>query len=286
LSFQAFGELYTGEAELFRAHEVAHQWWGAGVEWRDYRDQWLSEGFAQYAAALYVASGLGELDKFHDMIAAWRRDVLGEMSIGQGTGLAHYGFRPAVIRKSQASASGPLVAGFRLQSTRTPFDYRLIVYEKGALILHMLRMMLRDPVTGDDEPFRALMRSFASRHMHGVVATRDFEAAVSAAFGQPMDWFFDQWVYGVEIPTYRPQLRVSPLVDSRAPFLLHGTITQEDVPDGFRMLVPIVLRFADRPPIVHRVWIDRPTVTVELPLPARPSTIAFNDGDSVLARVR
>ena len=51
LSFQAFGELHTGEAELFRAHEVAHQWWGAAVDWDGYRDQWLSEGFAHYSAS-------------------------------------------------------------------------------------------------------------------------------------------------------------------------------------------------------------------------------------------
>ena len=59
LSFQAFGQLHTGEAELFRAHEVAHQWWGAAVPWESYRDQWISEGFSHYAAALYILTSLG-----------------------------------------------------------------------------------------------------------------------------------------------------------------------------------------------------------------------------------
>ena len=40
--------------EFFMAHEIAHQWWGQAVGWQNYHDQWLSEGFAQYFAALYA----------------------------------------------------------------------------------------------------------------------------------------------------------------------------------------------------------------------------------------
>ena len=101
-----------------------------------------------------------------------------------------------------------------------------------------------------------------------------------------MDWFFDQWVYGVEVPTYRPDLDVSPVVDSRSPFVLHGRIRQEDVSDDFRMPVPIQLTFDDRPPITTRVWVDAAEVMVELPLPARPTRVEFNHQHAVLAKVR
>ena len=37
------------------SHETAHQWWGNIVAWRSYRDQWLSEGFAEYSGVLYTA---------------------------------------------------------------------------------------------------------------------------------------------------------------------------------------------------------------------------------------
>ena len=301
LSFQAFGHLHTGESELFRAHEVAHQWWGAGVDWEGYRDQWISEGFAHYAAALYVLDGLDEEEQFSDMLDAWRLDVLGEPSIGQGMGLKRYGFRPAVIRKSDGNETGPVVAGFRLRTTDTPFDYRLIAYEKGAFILHMLRMLLLDLETGDDERFRALMRRFMGDHVGGVANTRLFEEAVTEAFGEPMDWFFDQWVYGVDVPVYRPDLDV---VDARptgaagaarelqdaalreAPFVLRGTIRQDEVPAGFRMPVPIRVTFDDRPPMLRRIWIDQPEVTVEIPLPAEPDRVEFNWRHGVLAHVR
>jgi hypothetical protein len=286
LSYQAFGELHTGEAELFRAHEVAHQWWGAAIDWQDYRDQWMTEGFAQYAAALYALQTLDDEKQFLEMVDAWRHDVLGEGQVGQGLGLRHYGFSPGALQRSDGHDSGALVLGPRLNSTETPFDYRIIVYEKGAYILHMLRSMLLDPETGDDGRFRELMRGYATDHIGGIMSTRSFEAAVESAFGEPMAWFFDQWVYGVEVPTYRVDLEVSPLVDGRSAFALHGRIRQEEVAEGFRMPVPIRLTFDDRPPIVHRVWVDAEEVEVELGLPARPTGIEFNHQHAVLAKIR
>ena len=286
LTFQAFGGMHTDEEAAFRAHEVAHQWWGAGVGWEHYRDQWISEGFAQYAAALYALVGRSDEKQFLEMLDAWRLDALGEVNIGQGVGLKRYGFRPEVIQKSDGHRSGPIVAGYRLQTADTPMDYRLLVYEKGAFILHMIRMMLMDLDTGNDEPFRRLLRDYVRANLNGVATTRSFEAAVTRAAGEPMDWFFDQWVYGTDVPTYRPDLEVSPLVDADAPFVLHGTIRQEDVSEGFRMPVPIRVVFRDRPPQTHRVWVDADEVTVEIPLPAQPTDIDVNYHYAVLARIK
>ena len=245
----------------------------------------MTEGFAQYAAAVYTLHGLEKVDEFVDMLDAWRLDVLGGGQVGQGIGLRHYGFRPEILRLSDGHDSGALVVGYRLNSTETPFDHRVLVYEKGAYILHMLRSMLLDPATGDDEQFRELMRTYAADHVGGIMSTRSFEAAVTRAFGEPMDWFFDQWVYGVEVPTYRPDLEVSPVVDSPSPFLLHGRIRQEDVSDGFKMPVPIRLTFDDHPPMTHRIWVDADEVTVD-PLPGRPRRVEFNYQHAVLAKIR
>ena len=283
LSSLAFGELHTGESELFRSHEVGHQWWGVAVNWRDYRDQWLSEGFAQYGAALYVLAGLKDETQFRDILSAWRYDVTGEVNIGQGNG-RHYGFRPAVIRKSKGARSGPLVVGYRLRTTKTPYDYRLIVYEKGAFILHMLRTMLLDPETGDDMRFRTLMRQFAADQMHRRATTSDFESAVSAAMGESMAWFFDQWVYGVEVPTYRPDLRVVAGTGA-TPYRLTGRIVQDGVSPAFRMPVPIAFRFGDRHPVLHFIWVDKESVSVDIPLAAKPTDVEFNYLNGVLAKV-
>ena len=185
--------LHSAETELLRAHEVAHQWWGASVDWEHYRDQWIPEGFANYSAALYLLAGLQREDAFVDVLDAWRRDVLGEISAAQEAGLRRYGHSRAVLMDSDGHESGPVVAGYRLRTRDTPLDHRLLVYEKGAFILHMIRMLLLDLETGDDGRFKELMRGFAGDNAGGVASTRSFEAAVAKAFGEPMDWFFDQW---------------------------------------------------------------------------------------------
>ena len=286
LSFTTFGELHTGEAELFRAHEVAHQWWGTAVDLEGYRDQWISEGFAQYSAALFTLDSMNEEEQFLDMLDAWRLDILNEPNIGQALGLRHYGFRPEIIQRSDGHKSGPLVLGYRLQSSDTPMDYRLLVYEKGAFILHMLRMMLMDLETGDDTRFLDLMRTFFDDHLHDVASTRSFEAAVTRAFGEPMMWFFDQWVYGVDVPTYRLDLEVLQLVDQDAPYLLHGMIRQENVPENFRMPVPIMIYFDGRAPLAKRVRVDDEEIEVSILLPAEPTDIDVNYHHGVLASLK
>ncbi len=45
---------FDGYPPYFLAHEIAHQWWGQAIGWKNYHEQWISEGFAQYFAALYA----------------------------------------------------------------------------------------------------------------------------------------------------------------------------------------------------------------------------------------
>ena len=125
ISFTTSGGMHTGEAELFRTHELAHQWWGNAIGWDTYRDQWMSEGFAQYAAALYVLEGLGEEDKFLEMMSAWSKDVCGQMDVAQAIGVRHYGFSPGAMRVSDGNKTGALWVGYRLNSDDTPIDYRV-----------------------------------------------------------------------------------------------------------------------------------------------------------------
>ncbi len=281
LSFNTFGGMHTGEAELFRTHELAHQWWGNSVSWTSYHDQWMSEGFAQYSAALHRLITRREEKEFTKMLAAWRLDVLGKGSIGQRFGMRHYGFSPQSLRKSDGPDSGPVWIGFRLASDKTPNDYRVIAYEKGAYVLHMLRMLLYDWEHDDDQRFRDLMRQFHLAHRGGHASTEDFLAAVQDAFDEPMDWFFDQWVYGTDIPDYKPELNFE---RDASGWHLRGRIRQRKVADDFRMPVPIRIQFKDRDPIVLRVMVDSPEVAVDLPLDGMPYRLQFNPLHSVLTR--
>ena len=61
-NFQKTDDL--GQARMMRAHEVAHQWWGIGVDYNDYHDKWLSEGLAEYSSLLYLQWILKDNDRF------------------------------------------------------------------------------------------------------------------------------------------------------------------------------------------------------------------------------
>ena len=164
---------FSGFPEFFVAHELAHQWWGQAVGWRNYHEQWLSEGFAQYFAALYAQHARGERT-FVDMLRQFRRWAIAE------------------------SEEGPISLGSRLGHLKNDRRvFRALVYNKGAAVLHMLRRLI------GDEAFFSGMRRFYTKQKFRKSGTDDLRIAFEAASGRPLERFFAQWIYGVQIPRLR-----------------------------------------------------------------------------------
>ncbi len=283
MPYTTFAGMHTGEAEMFRSHELAHQWWGNSVTWDSYHDVWLSEGFASYCAALYAQRALDDEDQFVDMLDAWNKDILRGGDVAQRVGTRNYGFPPEALRKSQGTESGPIWIGERLSSDKTPPDYRVLVYEKGAFVLHMLRMMRYDWETGDDSDFQELMRRFQADHAGGVASTEDFLDAVEAIYDEDMLWFFDQWVYGTEVPEYRPDLEVRQVGGE---WRLQGSIEQRDTSHDFRMPLPVRVEFRDGTSQVVIVEVSGTGVDVDVPVRGRAEDIEVNPLHAVLANMR
>jgi hypothetical protein len=164
---------FTGFNDFFVAHELAHQWWGQAVGWKNYHEQWLSEGFSQYFAALYAQKTRGD-EIFGNMLRQFRRWTLAE------------------------SNEGPVFLGYRLGHIKDDSRiFRALVYNKGAGVLHMLRRWL-----GDEVFFNALRR-FYDEQKFRKAGTDDLRRAFEEESGKSLERFFERWIYNSELPTLR-----------------------------------------------------------------------------------
>ena len=91
----------------------------------------------------------------------------------------------------------------RLSNAKTRAAYQFLVYPKGAFILHMIRMMMFNQGGKGDARFQTMMKDFVETNFNRDVSTEDFKRAVEKHMGSNMDWFFNEWVYGTEMPSYR-----------------------------------------------------------------------------------
>lgn len=147
------------------AHELSHQWWGNQVPINlidPKYSQWLSEGFATYSDALYTETSRGE-QAFREHIRKIQKMYLDE---------------------SAAMREEPIIETFMGQSPL----YRVVVYEKGALVLHALRFVL------GDETFFGLLKEYAARFAFKPSTVDDFRKLAVEVSGQELDWFFDEWL--------------------------------------------------------------------------------------------
>lgn len=223
-----------GYWKVVTPHEVAHQWWGHTVGFSSGRDQWMSEGFSDMSASLYLTFIEKNPRKF---ITFWNdeRELLLERN--------PQGFR--------AIDAGPLTMGYRASNSRTGFDItRRLIYPKGAYILHMVRMMLHDNRTGDQQ-FKETMQDFVKTYSGNAATTEDFKAILEKHMtaemdlegNHKMDWFFNEYVYGTQLPSYKLDSSFETGADGNV--VLNMKITQSNVDANFRMPVPLYLELAD-----------------------------------------
>jgi hypothetical protein len=262
--------------ELVGPHEMAHQWWGHHVGWRSYRDQWLSEGFAEFTAALVLEQTSGVM-KANSFWESTRKNIVEKP-------------RGATIASYQA---GPITQGWRVSTWRNPGAYSAITYSKGAYVLHMLRMTMQDrSKPNPDEAFIAMMHDFTTTYGGRNPSTRDFQRIVEKhatpslkISSAGLDWFFKQWVHGTSIPKYTSKLDFQDLGNGR--YKLTGNVTQSDVPADFAVVMPIYVHydktsFAKLGNIVLIGSQSKP-IELEFPLAKKPQRFSINALHDVLS---
>ena len=179
LSWRSDPVSLTGHPFFFLAHEVAHQWWGQAIGWKNYHEQWLSEGLAQYFAAIYAG---------HDRGPEIERGLFQQM------------------RDSALSLSrhGPVHLGYRLGHVQADGRiFRGLVYNKSAVVLDMLQRLI-----GPDAFTRGIQRYYRT-HRFTKAGTDDLKKAFEAEAAVPLGRFFARWILGFTVPEVRMTWRMA-----------------------------------------------------------------------------
>jgi hypothetical protein len=262
--------------DFFRAHESSHQWWGNLVGWKSYHDQWLSEGFADFSGILYVQYR----QNMKEALVRWRKEK--EL------------LRNKDLNGHTIESLGPIWMGQRISSSLTGRgSYQDLIYSKGAYVLQMLRMQLMDTRNADpDHLFKDLMHDYCKTFDNHAASTEDFKAMVEKHMtrgmdldgNHKMDWFFNQYVYGMGIPQYNFHASVEATPDGQTH--IKGELTRSGVPDTWKDAVPLYAHMGDKTVRLGTFNAMHPSEPLDVTLPAKIDRVSINDYEDLLADVK
>jgi hypothetical protein len=268
--------------ESIPAHETAHQWWGDLVPWKSYRDQWYSEGLANYCALMML----------QEKNPAGFREVMD-------------GYRNELTEKNKDGMApreaGPVTLGTRLLSSKFPQGYEAISYGRGTWLFHMLRMMMKDSAaqagprndSGPDEPFLRALKQARERYEGKSISTQELldifaenlPPSVRYEGKKSLDWFLDGWVNGTSLPKF--ELKAVKLTPKGAGLTVSGTILQKEAPQDLVTSVPIYAVTTGRQTVLlGRVFADGEESSFRLSAPAGTHKIVLDPYETVLSSAK
>jgi hypothetical protein len=245
--------------QFFVAHELAHQFWGQTVAGENYHEQWLSEGFAQYFAFLY-AQKVRPKESAANMLRQLARTSM------------------------EAADQGPIWLGYRIGHMKGDSRmFRSTVYNKSALVLHMLSRLL-----GPDAFSRGLQRFYGQSRFRRV-GTDDLRSAMEAESGRSLERFFEGWVYGADIPTvkasWEPAETGTAGADGQAPSSGAVRLVLEQAGRPLEVPISVTVAYQDgRTEQALAVATDTVTEVV-LPVTGRVRELRFNEDAGALVRI-
>ncbi len=251
----AAGEVATrssSEADLFRAHEVAHQWWGGYVRTKYWpEDRWLSEAFAEYSAMEFYKLRYDQKKAVTQMHERWELPVT--------DGVLRYKDSSGEVRSVMGGTADPLSRGGDN------------VYTKGPLVINMLRYLFTAQKKGDDA-FFAMLKDFLQTYKYAAASTDDFRRLVETHLGMKLDWFFRQWVEDGGIPVLKWNYETSQHDGSW--FL---TLHARQLQTAYTLLVPIYVHFGGDKMAVTPWVIEGASAERTIKLPMKPNEVTLND---------
>ena len=251
--FDNYNASFTAEAII--SHELGHHWFGDNTTCRTLANLWMNESFASYMMMLWDEHRLG-------------RDYLQSQTQFALQAYLSYVGKFHIIRPLE----------YRYFDSRDEIYNTETTYQKGAIVLHMLRWIL-----GDEEFFRGL-GYFQNKYQFSSVESSDLLTAFEESTGSNLIWFFDQWIWGGGHPVFEVQWRyvparrkvevkveqVQPLVDGQGIFTL-----------------PVEIRIdAKGKTQRHRVWIERQAEHFVFDADSAPDMVSFDGRGDLVADIR
>jgi aminopeptidase N len=233
------------------AHELAHQWFGNCLSHQKSCDVWLTESFATYYAKLFEKEVFGE-DYYQ-----WVRNQELEETL-------------------EASKKDRFPVGHSSGG-------RARWYPKGSLVLDMMRDML------GDEGFKSAISQYATSNAFSEVETAEFRAAVYEATGQPIDWFFEQWLMRGGEPQYEVSWAAdkSDAGSGQTMISVKQAHPRDEIVGLFKMPINFEVYYKDLSSERKTQWIQDEYSEVIIPNPGNKevSFVLFDPGRKVLKTV-
>ena len=242
------------DGRSLNAHELAHQWFGDLTTTANWANIWLNEGLTTYMESVQEEKTRGwaaaQLNWYNQQQQAMAADLNEE--------------RPLVWGKYQGD--DPIALFFSGH-----------VYPKGAQTAHQLRRLLGDSL------FWAGMHQFLVDNEFKPVTTKDFAVAFEKVAHRDLDWFFDQWCYGIGYP----KVDVTRHWDAGS-HTLHVTVRETQPIDSLHPFFrfPTTIRVVTADSVVRQdIMVTKPEETFSIPLPSEPLTFRFDEGGWLLGTV-
>ncbi len=179
MEHQTFSAIATGSISHVPTlvHELMHQWFGDQVTFATWNHLWLAEGFARYSESL-----VGEL------VPALGITPFPERSANKASTLATYYATPLIIPAAGIVNSGGIWNG----------TYGGAVYEKGAMVVSMLRKL-----AGDDKFYEACRNYLSDPALsYKAATTNNLKEHFEAVLNCDLDPFFTDYTQGIGNPAY------------------------------------------------------------------------------------
>ncbi len=252
-----FGDLDSGADSVtdLVSHELAHSWFGDLVTCRNWAELWLNEGFATYMEAAYRERINGREDYMRKVLIDAREFLIDDAITRRRQGL--YNLRAAEVDKL--------------------FDVSAVTYNKGGVVLHMLREQV------GTEAFWKGVNLYLTSHKFANVESSDLRVSMEETSGQDLGWFFDQWVYHAGAP----HLTLSPVYSARTR-TMKVTVAQTQkadalVPSVFRLPLDIAIKTEFGVESVEKNILKR-TETFAIKMRSKPVTLTLDPEEKVPAK--